>query len=74
MNWIHFSLRCGDHHVKRWRRVLRCATGRAAARALVANGVRQVSPYGVLDDPTGATSAEGAELFAQMVDAACREL
>jgi len=41
---------------------------------LVAHGVRRVSPNGVLGDPSGATATEGAELFARMVDAACREL
>lgn len=37
---------------------------------LRAHGVREVSPNGVLGDPTGATAAAGAELFEQMVEAA----
>ncbi|MGM7667159.1 mycofactocin biosynthesis peptidyl-dipeptidase MftE [Microbacterium sp. A93] len=35
-----------------------------------AHGVRGVSPNGVLGDPTGATAAEGAELFAALVQKA----
>ena len=42
--------------------------------ALVAGGVRRVSPNGVLGDPTGATAAEGAQLFEQMVETARRGL
>lgn len=41
---------------------------------LVAHGVRWLSPNGVLGDPTGATAAEGAELFETMVETACRGL
>lgn len=41
---------------------------------LVAGGVRQLSPNGVLGDPTFATRAEGAELFEQMVETARRGL
>jgi mycofactocin system creatininase family protein len=41
---------------------------------LEAHGVRAVSPNGVLGDPTGATAAQGAVLFAQMVQTARREL
>ncbi len=37
---------------------------------LRAQGVRTVAPTGVLGDPTGATAAEGAELFEKMVVAA----
>jgi mycofactocin system creatininase family protein len=39
---------------------------------LMANGVRELSPNGVLGDPSGATAAEGEALFERMVDAACR--
>ena len=42
--------------------------------SLMAHGVRTVSPNGVLGDPTGATAAEGADLFEQMVETARREL
>ncbi len=35
-----------------------------------AHGVRGVSPNGVLGDPTGASAAEGAELFARLRDRA----
>ena len=42
--------------------------------SLIAHGVRTVSPNGVLGDPTGATAAEGADLFEQMVETAQREL
>ena len=35
---------------------------------LRAEGVRAVSPDGVLGDPTGATAAEGAELLHVLVD------
>jgi creatinine amidohydrolase len=38
--------------------------------ALVAHGVRAVSPNGVLGDPTGATAEAGAALLAEMVDRA----
>jgi creatinine amidohydrolase len=31
-------------------------------------GVRAVSPNGVLGDPTGATAAEGHRLFEELVD------
>ena len=41
---------------------------------LVASGVRQVSPNGVLGDPTGASAAEGALLLDQMVETARRGL
>jgi len=41
---------------------------------LVTSGVRRVSPNGVLGDPTGATAAEGAALFEQMVETARRGL
>jgi creatinine amidohydrolase len=41
---------------------------------LRAEGVRQVAPNGVLGDPTGASAAEGARLFEQMVEAARRGL
>lgn len=41
---------------------------------LVAHGVRQQSPNGVLGDPAGATAAEGAELFQKMVEAVCHGL
>jgi mycofactocin system creatininase family protein len=41
---------------------------------LVAHGVRPVSPNGILGDPTGATESEGAELFSEMVETACRAL
>jgi creatinine amidohydrolase len=41
---------------------------------LVAHGVRQLAPNGVLGDPSGATAAEGAELFETMVETACRGL
>ena len=37
---------------------------------LVGGGVRAVSPNGVLGDPGGATAAEGARLFTDMVEAA----
>lgn len=37
---------------------------------LRAHGVRHLSPNGILGDPVGASAAEGAELFAQMVEAA----
>lgn len=42
--------------------------------ALRANGMRAVSPNGVLGDPTFATAAEGAALFHKMVEAARRGL
>jgi mycofactocin precursor peptide peptidase len=35
---------------------------------LRAEGVRAVSPDGVLGDPTGASAAEGAELLAALAD------
>ena len=35
------------------------------------NGVRAVSPNGVLGDPAGASSAEGARLFSQLLDDLC---
>jgi mycofactocin system creatininase family protein len=38
------------------------------------HGVRALAPNGVLGDPTGATAAEGAALFEQMVRVARREL
>jgi mycofactocin precursor peptide peptidase len=41
---------------------------------LVASGVRTVSPNGVLGDPTKATAAEGAAIFAAMVEGARREI
>jgi mycofactocin precursor peptide peptidase len=41
---------------------------------LVLHGVRHVAPNGVLGDPTGATAAEGTELFEKMVETACRGL
>jgi mycofactocin system creatininase family protein len=41
---------------------------------LRAHGVLAVSPNGVLGDPTGATAANGAELFEHMVEAARRGL
>jgi len=41
---------------------------------LRAHGVRKVSPNGVLGDPAGASAAEGAELFEQMVQVARRGL
>jgi mycofactocin system creatininase family protein len=41
---------------------------------LTAHGVREISANGVLGDPTGATAAQGAELFEQMVEAASRGL
>lgn len=41
---------------------------------LQAEGVRAVSPNGVLGDPRGATAAQGAELFASMCDAAWSRL
>jgi len=41
---------------------------------LRARGVRTVSPNGVLGDPAGATAADGAELFEQMVETAQRGL
>ena len=41
---------------------------------LKAHGVRTVSPNGVLGDPTGATAAEGADLFEQMLETARRGL
>jgi creatinine amidohydrolase len=41
---------------------------------LRSRGVRPLAPNGVLGDPTGATAAEGAELFEQMVDTAHRGL
>jgi mycofactocin precursor peptide peptidase len=41
---------------------------------LAAVGVRRLSPNGVLGDPTGATAAEGAQLFEQMVETALRGL
>lgn len=37
---------------------------------LRSHGVRRVAPNGVLGDPTGASAAEGAALFEQMVEAA----
>jgi mycofactocin precursor peptide peptidase len=39
---------------------------------LVTKGVRQLSPNGVLGDPTGANATEGARLFEQMVEHAHR--
>ncbi len=39
-----------------------------------AEGVRAVSPNGVLGDPTGASAAEGEQLLAAMVEAAWRRL
>jgi mycofactocin system creatininase family protein len=41
---------------------------------LRAHGVRAVSPNGVLGDPTGASAAEGAALFATLVDRVTEEL
>lgn len=41
---------------------------------LMAQGVRAVSSNGVLGDPTGASAAVGADLFARMVEAAVRGL
>jgi creatinine amidohydrolase len=41
---------------------------------LRARGVRPLAANGVLGDPTGATAAEGARLFEQMVDTAHRGL
>ena len=41
---------------------------------LRAHGVRSVSPNGVLGDPTGASAAEGADLFDEMVELARRGL
>lgn len=41
---------------------------------LRARGVRPLAANGVLGDPTGATAAEGAELFEQIVDTAHRGL
>jgi mycofactocin precursor peptide peptidase len=41
---------------------------------LMASGVRQASPNGVLGNPRGATAVEGAELFEQMVETARRGL
>lgn len=38
------------------------------------HGVRRVSPNGVLGDPTGATAAAGADIFAHMVQNARRAL
>lgn len=38
------------------------------------HGVRALSPNGVLGDPTGATAAEGAALFEQMVQVARHDL
>lgn len=39
---------------------------------LVAHGVRAVSANGVLGDPTGASAAEGSDLFTRMVEEASR--
>ncbi|MCU1423146.1 MAG: mftE [Microbacteriaceae bacterium] len=44
------------------------------AADLTTKGVRAVSPNGILGDPTGATAAEGAELFATVVTQARRRL
>jgi creatinine amidohydrolase len=40
----------------------------ALAPRLRADGVRAVSPNGVLGDPLGASAAEGGELFAMLTD------
>ena len=56
-----------------------CAPGNEAPLAelmprLRRGGVAAVSPVGVLGDPTTASAAEGARIFAEMVDACARRV
>jgi mycofactocin system creatininase family protein len=56
-----------------------CAPGNAAPLAeligpMRRGGVAAVSPVGVLGDPTTASAAEGARLFAEMVDESVRRI
>jgi mycofactocin precursor peptide peptidase len=56
-----------------------CAPGNAAPLAeligpMRRGGIAAVSPVGVLGDPTTASAAEGARLFAEMVDESVRRI
>ncbi|MDT5065171.1 MAG: mycofactocin precursor peptide peptidase [Mycobacterium sp.] len=56
-----------------------CAPGNAAPLAeligpMRRGGIAAVSPIGVLGDPTTASAAEGARLFAEMVDESVRRI
>jgi creatinine amidohydrolase len=90
VSWVPCAVRGDAHagraetslllHLAPWHvRLHRVEPGNATPIAkllpeLRAHGVRQFSPNGILGDPTGATAAEGAQLFAEMLETAHRGL